>query len=132
MTSAKKLNKKAENSDSLLATEMALLIIESGRGEKVLQLKDEDFPNVDVSFAHPDDYKLFKGALPAPEYIYHEGMGQHQRLIVRMPITVDENEYFVASFVVDTGAPTSFYLCDRFIDILSSRKMSIFYHELDT
>ena len=105
---------------------------EAGCGVEALQLKDQDFPNNYVSFAHPDDYKLVKGAFPAPEYIYNERLGQHQRLIIRMPIAVDENEYFIASFVVDTGAPTSFYLCNRFIDILTSRGRCIVDQELDT
>ena len=48
---------------------MSLLMTEAGWGEEALQLKDQDFPNNYVSFAHPDDYKLVKRDLPGPEYI---------------------------------------------------------------
>ena len=103
---------------------MALILIEASCEEEALQLRDEDFPD---TFAHPNDYLIVKGALPASEYIYNE----HQRLMIRMPISVDEEDYFIGPFVVDTGAPSSFYLCDRSIDILRSRGILIRDQELD-
>lgn len=88
-----------------------------------LLLCPEDFPECYVNFAHPDDYKIYSGTPPLPQFIYNHRRGKHNRIICRIAWMVDANSYFIMSFVNDTGAPKHMYLSPLAIQILEKNDL---------
>lgn len=83
-------------------------------------LHDADFPNYYVDKIHPEDYII--NTRPILEKIYHTKRG-HNRLLLRILIKMDRSTYLPLTFVCDTGACTSLYLCPKALIAIKSRIM---------
>lgn len=78
--------------------------------ESVLMLKSSDFPNYYVDFLHPNDYNIVN--IPFIEKIFHKKRF-HNRLLIRMCFKIDNNSFLPLTFIIDTGCPMYFYLCQK-------------------
>lgn len=85
---------------------------------------DTDFPSYYINKKHPNDFMITSNPIQQ-EMIFHQRF-HHNRLILRTSILIEER-FISVSFICDTGAPDSFYLCDELRQRLSSR---IFEDEL--
>ena len=85
---------------------MASLMVDAEEGD--LLLCDDDFPDNFVHMAHPDDGKITQEPIPL-EFIRHQRLMGHHRLILRTSIKLGDGEFISFSFVLDTCAPASIY-----------------------
>ncbi|KAJ3220943.1 hypothetical protein HK099_003902 [Clydaea vesicula] len=79
-------------------------------------LHDEDFPREYIDMAHPNDYKPVNNF--ENSFIINDRYGKHKRLIARIAWKTHNGNFIPMSFVCDTGAPSSFYLSSKAIEIL--------------
>ena len=91
-----------------------------------------DFPKYYINKSHPEDYSLSK--VPVKELIFHKKL-RHNRILLRMSFKINEN--LTITLVCDTGAPSSFYLCEKtksliaYGDIKTSEDLGIEYIKID-
>ncbi len=78
--------------------------------EEIVALQPADYPDCYVICAHPTDYKLLPE--PVTEHITHQHF-LHSRLHIRLSFSVKDSFYLPMTFVIDTGAPRSLYLCKK-------------------
>lgn len=83
------------------------MLMETRTSDELL-LSEEDFPDGWRGMAHPDDYQVVSTPIRPTLFVHHRP--HHNRLIFRTSFKVGEASYVSASFVVDTGAPSSIYL----------------------
>ena len=94
----------------------AILLVEGGGPDLVLT--DADFPREYKNKTHPEDY-LVSASPIKPLMVDFEGRrAGHRRLICRISWQLQDGTFLPMSFVVDTGAPSHFYLCDQAFDLL--------------
>ena len=84
---------------------------------RFLKLKDSDFPDYYVNKIHPEDYILRDE--PCRDLIFHKKL-HHSRLLLRICF-LDKHTFIPLTFVCDTGAPSSFYLCNKALKLLKNR-----------
>ena len=91
----------------------SVLMIDGGeeQSQAELMLQESDFPDTYVNMAHPNDYISTKTSIQ-PEFIDHEGIFGHHRLLLRVSFKLMDGMHVPFTFVVDTGAPFHFYLSD--------------------
>lgn len=81
-------------------------------------LTDADYPREYKNKTHPEDYIISANPI-VPSMMDFEGRrAGHRRLICRISWQLQDGMFLPMSFVVDTGAPSHFYLCDRAYDLL--------------
>lgn len=78
--------------------------------EEIVALQPADYPDDYVDCAHPTDYKLLPE--PVTEHINHQQF-LHSCLHIRLSFKVRDTFYLPMTFVIDTGAPRSMYLCKK-------------------
>lgn len=80
-----------------------------------VMLQDSDFPEHYRNKCHPEDYISISE--PISETHFHLKL-HHSRLLLRHTFKLSETEFLPVTFVCDTGAPSSLYLCSRLKEIL--------------
>lgn len=89
----------------------------SGLVEEQVVLCPQDFPVDYVNGQHPEDYLITD--LPiTPQCICHHIRGQHNRLWLRVSWQLSSRKFTTMSFLLDTGAPKHFYLCDKALKVV--------------
>lgn len=89
----------------------SVLMMDVGKrqSETELLLQEADFPDYFINMAHPDDLKPLDTPLE-PEFIEHDGIFGHHRLLFRVSFKMNDGTFVPFTFVIDTGAPFHFYL----------------------
>ena len=83
-----------------------------------VMLHESDFPKNFINKAHPTDYLLTDK--PIKEFIFHKEL-RHSRLLLRISFKIDDNLFVPITLICDTGAPSSFYLCEKTRNLIKSR-----------
>ena len=77
--------------------------------EFCIMLQDADFPDYYIDKHHPDDYKITEESFY--ELIYHRRTN-HNRLLLRITIMINEYTFLPLTFICDTGAPSFIYISE--------------------
>jgi hypothetical protein len=86
--------------------------------DDTLMLYEADFPDYFIDKHHPDDYIM--STTPIMELIYHNEP-DHNRLLLRISIKINNNMYIPATFVCDTGACVGIYTNSLLHRLISNR-----------
>lgn len=93
-------------------------ILMSGLTTEKVALCTDDFPWRSKT-SHPLDF-LESPEPMEPELIFHHVRGRHNRLWLRVSWQLGENKFMPMSFLLDTGAPKHFYMCNQAMTALEA------------
>lgn len=78
-----------------------------------------DYPDTYVNLCHDEDY-IQTSIRINNEFIYNHGPIKNERLLVRMPVRLNDNTYTSMTFIIDTGCPTPIILSTEASSILQT------------
>eukprot|EP00834_Sanchytrium_tribonematis_P008498 NODE_1019_length_2612_cov_0.385595.p1 type:complete len:159 gc:universal NODE_1019_length_2612_cov_0.385595:341-817(+) len=91
----------------------------------VMLLTPEDYPKPfrtpDKLYAHPNDYIVTNNIIQPNIFYYRRN--QRARLFLRLSIIIENDQYTIATFLLDTGCCTHLYVNDRLYGLLKHRIM---------
>lgn len=90
--------------------------------ESFMILSDLDYPGYYNGRMHPNDGKSCSSP-EKPELLYH-AKTYHNRLLLRIPFKLSDNEFVTFTFICNTGFPGFFYLSDKVHNVISRRIIS--------
>jgi len=95
-----------------------MLMINDDDDETSLLLHKSDYPSYYINYSHPTDY--INSTIPISELIFHKKKN-HNRLLFRISIKLDNNIFLPITLVSDTGAPSYLYLCEKTKNLIKNR-----------
>eukprot|EP00834_Sanchytrium_tribonematis_P006170 NODE_430_length_7576_cov_0.738665.p4 type:complete len:177 gc:universal NODE_430_length_7576_cov_0.738665:685-1215(+) len=91
----------------------------------LMLLTPEDYPKPfrtpDKMYAHPNDYMVTNNIIQPNIFYYRRN--QRARLFLRLSIKIENEQYTIATFLLDTGCSTHLYVSDRLNGLLKHRIM---------